>query len=256
MKRILFVLTVFVLASGAAFAGGNKEKGGAADAAVLDSKLTKTITVSQDSCIQGVSGKTVAKGSEDSYNLIVRDWAEVADNRYPGSYQTAYLLFNIPPASDFDNINNISKIKIKLHKWSSDNGAPDYNAIFVSNMNIKGDVNTFNEETVTFVDMQAFEPIANKDCALDFINLLIEGSETIIPTKVGWVEFNVTEKIKQLIMANQTGGNIPFLFGVTNSRPLRMADQKEPRFAQRIRYYSKDYSGGRFAPAMVIELKE
>jgi len=251
-KRLLTCLLALI---GLFLASSRETAAQTASASQTASKTaSQKITVSQDTYVRGGSMATTAFGSSDRNNIVIRDWADAPEGVPPGAYQAGYLLFNIPPESEFENLGSITGIRIRLFKYRTDRSAPDYHAIFASNFSNPADIGSFNENTVTFEMMRAKEPTVPgySGVAFDYSRLMIEGSETVVPLAQGWVEFDVTAYVKELIRGNKTGRPVPALFAIANSRPLNIDNAAEPRHKQTVFYYSKEYSGGRYAPEMVF----
>jgi hypothetical protein len=231
-------------------------KPAAVTASADQSKLvSKRIIAGQDAYVRGGSVKTTPYGSTDRNNIAVRDWAEAPEEAAPGAYMAGYLLFDIPPESEFNDPGSITSIKIRLFKHRADKSAADYHAIFLSNLSASGEsgkIESFDEASVTFEKMRTKDPQAQDSVAFDFSRLLIEGSEVLVPIAPGWVEFDVTAAVKPLIMANKTGKSAPALFAVANARPLHIGDIDQARHKQVVYYYSKEFNGGQYAPEMVI----
>ena len=77
------------------------------------------VIASQDTYVQGSSQASIAKGSQDPNNLNGRDWSDKPG--VPGAYMLPYLQFEIPSADEFENIDDIQSITLKVFCMSGKN---------------------------------------------------------------------------------------------------------------------------------------
>ena len=78
-----------------------------------------TITASQDAYVQGGSQVNYTKGTDDKNSLSARDWSDKAGA--PSAYMLPYMQFELPSANDFEDIDDIKGIKLKVFCLSGKN---------------------------------------------------------------------------------------------------------------------------------------
>ncbi len=124
------------------------------------------VIASQDTYVQGSSQASIAKGSQDPNNLNGRDWSDKPG--VPGAYMLPYLQFEIPSADEFENIDDIQSITLKVFCMSGKN---DRYVVGLS------ELESFDESIFTYNDALKGERTANTSKRLNFDQdgLRIEG---------------------------------------------------------------------------------
>lgn len=200
------------------------------------------VIASQDTYVQGSSQASIAKGSQDPNNLNGRDWSDKPG--VPSAYMLPYLQFEIPSADEFENIDDIQSITLKVFCMSGKN---DRYVVGLS------ELESFDESIFTYNDALKGERTANTSKRLNFDQdgLRIEGSEVAFSSVNNeWLGFNITDKIKQMIASNQSGER--------KSVVLTLAPRSRGAFPDlsyhgSVIFCSKEYQGGVYAPRIEIK---
>lgn len=234
-KRLLsFIVTLAILASmvniGTPFVSPAMAAGG-----------NVTIIASQDAYVQGSSQTTVAKGKDDPNNLNGRDWSDKPGA--PSAYMLPYLQFEIPSADEFENIDDINSIKLKIYCLS---GKKDEYVVGLSNFE------SFDENTITYNQAMEKDKAATLSNRLNFDQdgFRIEGSEVAFASVINeWLEFDITSKIKQLISENTSGERKSVVLTVA---PRSRESFPELSYHGSVVFCSKEYQNGAYAPRIEI----
>lgn len=200
-----------------------------------------TLIATEDAYVQGASAASTAKGKEDPNSLNARDWSDKAGA--PSAYMLPYLQFDLPSADEFENIDEIKSIKLKMYCLSGKN---DKYIVGISNME------SFDEDTLTH--SQAIEKdkaaTLSKRLSFDQDGFRIEGSEVAFASATNeWFEFDITDKIKQLISQNTSGERKPIVLTVA---PRSREAYPELAYHGTVVFSSKEYQNGAFAPRIEI----
>ena len=204
-----------------------------------------TIIVSQDTYVQGSSQGAIAKGTEDPNNLIGRDWSDKITT--PSAYQLPYLQFDIPSRNEFDSMDNIKSVILKVFCLSGKN---DEYIIGVSN------IDSINEKTFTYNEALAGEKKypsgANHSKRLNFDHpeTRVEGTATAFESAANeWIEFNITDLIKGMIAENNSGTTKSVVLTLA---PRSRADYPSLAHHGSVLFASKEYQDGIYAPRIEI----
>ena len=204
-----------------------------------------TIIASQDTYVQGSSQAAIAKGTEDPNNLIGRDWSDKP--KTPSAYQLPYLQFEIPSINEFDSIDNIKAVTLKVFCMSGKN---DEYIVGLSNLD------SIDENTLTYNDAiageKAYPDGANHSRRLNFDHdsVRVAGSERKIESAANeWIEFNITDLIKKMIEENDTGSSRNVVLVLA---PRSRVDNPSLAYHGSVLFASKEYQDGIYAPRIEI----
>ncbi len=204
-----------------------------------------TIIASQDTYVQGSSQASIAKGTEDPNNLNGRDWSDKAG--VPSAYALPYLQFEIPSRTEFDSMDNIKSVKLKVFCLSGKN---DEYIVGISNLK------SINEKTFTYNEAIAGENKypsgANHSNRLNFDHseTRIPGAEIAFESAANeWFEFDVTDFIKDMIEGNNTGETQSVVLTLA---PRSREDNPSLAYHGSVLFASKEYQDGIYAPRIEI----
>ena len=200
-----------------------------------------TITASQDAYVQGGSQVDYTKGTDDKNSLSARDWSDKAGA--PSAYMLPYMQFELPSANDFEDIDDIRGIKLKVFCLSGKN---DRYIVGLSAFE------SFDETTITYTKALSGDAraVLSKRLNFDQDGIRIEGSEVIFESVSNdWIEFDVTEKIKELIAQNTSGKKKSVVLTVA---PRSRETFPELPYHSTVSFSSKEYLNGLYAPRLEI----
>ena len=235
-KRLIsFILTLTVLVSMMNFATPFVTPVSAAGGSL-------TLIAMEDAYVQGASGSSVAKGKEDANNLNGRDWSDVATA--PSAYMLPYIQFELPSIDEFNSIDDIKGVKLKVFCMSGKN---DKYIVGLS------DMESFDEDTLTYNKALEADKAAviSKRLSFDQAGRRIEGSEVSFASVTNeWLEFDVTDKLKELIANNTSGERKTVVLTVA---PRSRVEYPELSYHGSVVFCSKEYQNGAYAPRLEIE---
>ena len=200
-----------------------------------------TIIASQDAYVQGGSQSDAAKGADDKNSLSARDWSDKAGA--PSAYMLPYMQFELPYADEFKDIDDIKGIKLKVFCMS---GKSDRYIVGLS------DMESFDETALTYTkalkgDARA---VLSKRLNFDRDGVRIEGSEVAFASVSNeWLEFDVTEKLKELIAENTSGERKNVVLTVA---PRSRESFPDLPYHSTVAFCSKEYQNGLYAPRLEI----
>ncbi len=209
-----------------------------------------TLIATQDTYVQGGSLANNNMGQEAT--LTGRDWSDKPAT--PSAYMLPYVQFELPPASAFRSMDDIKGITLKMFCTG---GKDDEYIVGVSNMT-SFDENALTYNTALAAELKYPDNLmgANHGNRLSFDHegTRIEGSQaTITSVNNEWLEFNITDKIKELIAANTTNDTQSVVFSVAPRSRVQTDGAWNYGYQQQVSFRSKEAMGGLFAPRIEIK---
>lgn len=209
-----------------------------------------TLIATQDTYVQGGSLANSNMGQEAT--LTGRDWSDKPAT--PSAYMLPYVQFELPPASAFRSLEDIKGITLKMFCTG---GKDDEYIVGISNMT------SFDENTLTYTTALAAElaypanPLGanhGKRLSFDHEGTRIEDSQVRISSVNNeWLEFNITEKVKELIAENATNDTKSVVFAVAPRSRVQTDGAWNYGYHQQVSFRSKEAMGGLFAPRIEIK---
>lgn len=209
-----------------------------------------TLIAVQDTYVQG--GSLINNNMGQETTLTGRDWSDKPET--PSAYMLPYVQFELPPASAFRSLEDINGITLKMFCTG---GKDDEYFVGISNMT------SFDETKLTYqaaLDAELAYPAnplgANhsKRLSFDHEGTRIEGSQVRI-TSVNneWLEFNITDKVKEMIAENTTNDTKSVVFAVAPRSRVQTDGNWNYGYHQQVSFRSKEAMGGLFAPRIEIK---
>lgn len=222
----------------------------------LDENTTQiVIPVTRDTYIQGFSAQENTYWGNEEYenwdNTILR--ARDQNNTSSGQYVIPYVQFKLPAKSDVPNAYCITSAKIRMYIKSNENTSDVKYFVGASKLNDTDEgIAAFSpdntEKPINYRNMHSYE--FNRDYAvgekklLDLSPLKIADSTTTISAGAGgWVEFDITSKVRSMVVANDAPREAVFAICYESGG----SNQKY------VDFYSQEYADETLRPQLVIE---